>query len=126
MSYAPDNFTGVTVTANNVANTWGVDTEIRAGASATVPFRVVGYHFNPDISQKYRVRFSGDSGVTFFDDVLVETAKQVGSTAPSGTEFIFNAGARINASAKAQTGGEDTILVWVKIQEIGDPIIPAP
>ena len=114
----PDNFAGVTVTAHNTADTWGADTELRAAATSTKPFRIVAIHLEPGVSQWYRVRFSADSGSTFFDDVLLDATKREGASAPAGTEFIFNAGTRISASAKAETGGEDTIAVWLELQVI--------
>lgn len=114
----PDDFTGIELAADNAADTWGADTEIRAAVASTVPFRIVAVHLKPAISQWYRVRFSADSGATFYDDLMLDATKREGAAAPSGTEFIFNKGTRISASTKAETGGEDKINVWIEIQEI--------
>lgn len=114
----PDDLTGVTVTAHNDANTWGSDTEIRAAATSTKPFRIVGVAMQPNVSQWYQLRFSSDSGSTFYDTLMVDSSKISGDAHPSGTETIFNQGTRISASIKAESGGEDTMNVWLKIQTI--------
>jgi len=118
MDILPDDLTGVTVTADNVADTWGVDVEVRAAATSTKPFRIVGYHFEPSVTQKHKVRFTADNGTTYFDEIFVEMAKNSSVEAPSGTEHIFNVGTQIKASCKAETGGGDTIKIWLKVQEI--------
>jgi len=119
MTIEPDDFTGVLVTANVAANVWGADTEIRAAATSTKPFRIVSVFVIADVDQLHRIRFSDDSGVTHYDDIIIDLTKKVPSaTAPSGTEYIFNAGTRISASMKAETGGSDTAVIWLKIQEI--------
>ena len=118
ISIYPDNFTGITVTAHNNADTWGADTEVRAAVVATKPFRIVAVHFEPAISQWYRVQFSADSGVSHYDDLMFDATKREGAAFPSGTEFIFNPGTRISARAKAESGGEDTVQVWIEVQEI--------
>lgn len=114
----PDDLVGITLTADNVANVWGADTELRAVATSTKPFRVVAVVVEPQIAQWYNLRLSADSGASFFDHVMVNTSRAAGSTAPSGTEHIFNVGTRISGSIKAETGGSDTMKVWLKIQEI--------
>lgn len=114
----PDNLTGVLLTADNVANVWGADTELRAAVNSTKPFRIVAEVVDPNIAQWYRLRLSADSGATFFDQVMVSVAKAAGSMAPSGTEHIFNKGTRISGSIKAESGGSDTMKVWLKLQEI--------
>ena len=114
----PDDLAGVTLTANVAANVWGVDTELRAAVTSTKPFRIVAVIVEPQIAQWYNLRLSDDSGSTFFDHVMVSTARAAGSTAPPGTGYIFNAGTRISGSIKAESGGSDTVQVWLKIQEI--------
>ena len=114
----PNDFAGVTLAADDVPNAWGADTEIRAAATATVPFRIVGVHFEPDISQWYGVRLSADSGATHFDEFLFDGNKREGAAAPAGTEFIFNKGTKISGGAKAESDGEDTVNIWLEIQEI--------
>lgn len=118
MEIDPDDMTGITLTADNVANVFGPDTELRAAALATKPFRVIASYVEPQIAQWYQLRLSADSGVTFFDRIMISTSRAAGSLAPSGTEFIFNTGARISGSIKAESGGSDTMKVWLKIQEI--------
>ncbi len=111
--------TGVQVTAGASANQWGADVEVKSAASSTKPFRIVGYAIDPKVSQWYKIRFSKDNGATYFDEVMVSGSRtQEGSVAPSGTEFIFNTGTRIVASAKAESGGGDTANIWLKIQTI--------
>jgi hypothetical protein len=117
----PDNFTGITVAAGVGANTWGSDTEIRAAATSTVPFRVVGIDIEADANEKFRVRLSSDSGTSFFMDIVVQgesaAARRVAASFPSETEFIFNKGTRISGSAKSESGGNNAVI-WLDIQEI--------
>lgn len=114
----PDDMTGVTLTAGADANLWGSDTQIRAAATSTKPFRIVAEYVEPAIAQWYQLRLSDDSGSTWFDRIMLSTSRAAGSLAPSGTEYIFNAGTRISGSVKAESGGNDTMLIWLKIQEI--------
>ena len=114
----PDNMTGVTLTANNVANVYGSDGVLWAAQSATTPFRFIALYVEPQIAQWYTIRLSADSGVTFFDRIMFNTSRSAGSLAPSGTSYIFNTGTRISASVKAESGGEDTVKVWIKLQTI--------
>lgn len=121
MCLCPDDLSGVDLTADNVADTYGEDIEVRAAATATKPFKIVGYVVELDVAQKYEIRLSADSGSTFFDYILMDTAIGVLASVtnfPSGTEFIFNKDTRISASVKAESGGEDTCKLWLKIQQI--------
>jgi len=118
MAVTPDDMTGITVSSAAGANTYGGDTELRAAASASVPFRVVAVYVDPNVAEWYNLRLSADSGSTFFDHIMVSTTRAAGSFAPSGTEYIFNTGTRISASVKAETAGPDTMKVWLKLQEI--------
>jgi len=119
MCVCPDDMSGVTLTAGADANAWGSNTEVRAAATSTTPFRIVGYVVS-DLSatQKYKIRFSNDNGTSYFDEIMIENTKQAGADAPSGTEKIFNYNTQIVASTKAESGGNDTIAVWIKVQEI--------
>ena len=63
------------------------------------------------------VRFSGNSGVSFYDVIMFSGNKREGIAAPSGTEHIFNRGTRISCSAKSVSGGNN-VDVWPEIQEI--------
>lgn len=113
----PNNLTGVTVNTHANGDTWGADTEIRAAATSTVPFRIVAVHMEPSVSEWFRLRFSADSDVTHYSNVLFDGTKREGVAAPCGTEFIFNKGTRISASAQSESGG-DNVKVWLEIQEI--------
>ena len=114
----PDNFTGVTVASAVAADTWGALTTVVAANAIDNPFRVVGTHFRPAVSQESRVRFTGTGGPTYYDDIFFDGNKRENAAAPSGTEFIFNADTEIEAAAKVIGGGPDNIVVWVEIQEI--------
>lgn len=109
------NYAGVTVNAGD--DTWGADTELRAALTSTKPFRIVGYRFEPSEEKKFMIRFSADSGGTFFDMALIEVKKNKAQGAAEGTEFIFNAGTRISASAGCEEAGKN-IKIWLEIQEI--------
>jgi len=113
----PDNLTGTTVNTNVAADTWGVDTELLAAVGRDKPFRIVGIHTEPSAAGWFSVRFSADGGATHYDVLLFDGTKREGIAAPSGTEFIFNKGTRISASAKSDTGG-DSVQIWLEIQEI--------
>ncbi len=113
----PDNTDGVNVACDGVADTWGGDTEIRATATSTKPFRIVGTHCEPNAGRIYQVRFSSDSGSTFYDQLQFSDSRRESVAAPSGTEYIFNAGTRISASARDENGGGD-VNIWIEVQEI--------
>lgn len=117
----PDNFSGVTVDTHANANTWGADTELRAAATSTKPFKIVQVFLEADASEKFRIRFSADSGSTFFADIQFEGTANVAQRRAlpftSSTDFIFNQGTRISASTKSESGG-DTVLVWINVEEI--------
>ena len=116
MDTKPDDLTGTTVLASATALVWGADTEVRAAAADTVPFKIVGYIFEPAVTQKHKVRFTADDGVTYFDEVFVEQTKNSGSDAGSDTDFIFNVGTVIKASVKAESDGSDAMKIWLKTQ----------
>jgi len=71
----------------------------------------------PSTSEWYQLRFSADSGATFYDIIQFDGTKREGIAAPSGTEHIFNAGTRISASARDVSGG-DNVKVWIEVQAI--------
>ena len=122
ISTEPDNFSGVNVPTGDGADTWGASTEIRAAATSTVPFTIVGLNLEADASEKYRIRLSSDGGSTWFDDLQFEGVatgiNTKGFSFPGGTEFIFNKGTQIVAQLKSESAGIDNCLVWLKIQEI--------
>ena len=112
----PNDLVGVQVNAG-LAPAYGGDTQLRAAVTSTVPFRIVGVNLEPSANEWYQLRFSADTGVTFYDILQFDATKREGIAAPSGTEFIFNAGTRISASVKSVTGGNN-VKVWLEIQEI--------
>lgn len=118
----PALWAGVTVATHATADTWTtIPVEVRAAATATTPFKIVSTIIEPGAAEKFRVRFSGDSGATWFDEILIEGAvnaiKTQASAAPPSTDHIFNKGTQIVASAMSESGGND-IAVWLGIQEI--------
>jgi len=117
----PDDFTGVTLNASATGDTWTKEKLIRTATAATKPFRVVAVHSEADATEKFRMRFSTDAGLTHYDDIQVEgdtnAIKREGSAFPSGTEFIFNKSTRITGSCKSESGGNGAV-VWLELQEI--------
>lgn len=115
----PDNFTGVAVNTGDGANVWtAVPVEVRASATSTKPFTIVGINLDAGTNEKYRIRLSSDNGVTWFDDIQVEDARNTTLAFPSGTAFIFNAGTQITAQSKSESSGVDNLSIWLKVQEI--------
>lgn len=112
----PETLAGINVVAHNDPDTWGNDTEIVAAGAIDSPFKIVGYVFVPVVNQNHVIRFSSDSGSTFFETRMINNAKSVGTGASAGTEYIFNKGTRISASVKAATGGEDAVATWLILQ----------
>jgi len=112
----PNNLVGVQVNAGG-AGVWGGDTQIRAAATSLIPFRIIGISLEPSANEWMQLRLSSDSGTTFFDILQFDTTKREGIAAPSGTEYIFNAGTRISASLRSITGGNN-VRVWLELQEI--------
>ena len=112
----PDNLTGIQVDTG-AANTYGSDTELLSAVSRDNPFRIVGVIVDTSSTEWYQFRLSDDSGSTFFDILQFDADKKAGTSAPSGTEHIFNKGTRISASVRDVSGG-DNVKVWLKIQKI--------
>ncbi len=112
----PDNLIGIQVNTG-AANTYGSDTELLSVAGRDNPFRIVGIVVDTSTTEWYQLRLSDDSGSTFFDILQFDSDKKAGTSAPSGTEHIFNKGTRISASARDVSGG-DNVKVWLKVQEI--------
>ena len=121
ISLEPDNFNGVTVATHANPDTWGGDTEVRATATSLVPFKIVGIVTEADASEKFRLRLSDDNGTSFFKDLQFEgennVTKRQSFSFTTQTDFVFNAGTRISASAKSESGGAN-VLVWIQVQEI--------
>lgn len=114
----PDNFTGDTVNPDGAANTWGADSEIIAAIDN--PFRVVAVQAEGSAAEKFRMRFSADSGTSHYDDIQFEGAVNEvkrESSAFVTSPLIFNTDTRISASAKSESGGNNA-WAWIEIQEI--------
>jgi len=117
----PDDLTGVAITAGVGADTWGNDTEIRAAATSTSPFKLFSLHVEADTGEKYRIRLSADSGTSFFFDSVVEGVANETVRLPlnrnPNCDYLFNQGIRISGSIKSETGGND-LNVWLGLEEI--------
>jgi len=112
----PDDVVGTTVTAGAGAAWSAGEQEIIAAGDN--PFRIVGSTLDPVAAERYRVRLK--DGTTYFDDLTAEggnPAAKVAAQAPSGTEFIFNKGTAITASAKSASGSNE-VKVSLQIQII--------
>jgi hypothetical protein len=115
----PDNFTGVAVNTGDGANTWtAAPVEVRAAATSTKPFKIVGVNLESGTAEKYRLRLSADNGSTWFDDFQFDDQKNQAFSFGAGTDFIFNAGTQITAESKSESAGVDNLNIWLKIQEI--------
>ena len=62
-----------------------------------------------------RVRIK-NSGYT--NEYMFSASKQAANAASSGTDFIYNAGEKIEAQTKVEGAGPDNMAVWFKVQEI--------
>ena len=118
VTITPDDLVGVTLTADNVLNVFGADTELIALNAIDNPFKVVITILEPQVAQWYQLRLSADSGSTWFERIMVSTSRSAGSSLPASTDFIFNKGTRISGSIKAESGGSDQMQLWIKYQEI--------
>ena len=112
----PDDFTGVTVTSAAGANAWGSYATVYTNATGG-PFRVVGVFVDPTVTQNARVELYDSTAGKTFDDFMFAGSKQAGAHAPSGTEFVFNAGTVIQARTKDESGS-DNVEIWLQVQEI--------
>ena len=122
VSIEPNNFTGVTVATHANADTFTTTpVEVRAAATSTKPFKIAAYVVEGSAAEKFRVRFSSDSGASYFADMMIEgevnKIKSTAKQASDATDHIFNKGTQIVASAKSESGG-NSVVVWLKIQEI--------
>ena len=111
----PMDLSGVEITAGN--GSYGSDTEIRAAATATKPFKVIGFTAQPSSDENTLIRFSADGGTTFFKEQIFSSKKNKAIGSGNATDFIFNVGTRISASVWSPDAGR-TVDVWLEIQEI--------
>ena len=95
--------------------------QIGLDANASLTLSTVTAIHEGMASEKFRVRFSADSGATWFDDVSIEgqlnVRKREASAAPTETDFIFNRNTQIVAESKSESGG-NSVVVWLEIQEL--------
>ena len=116
----PDNFTGVTVNPDaGSGNTYGSSVEVRAAATSTMPFKIVGLNLEADANEKYEIRLTADGDGSYFDTFQFEGVASGSKTQSlsfsSNTDFIFNTGTQIKASSKSESGG-NSLVIWLKIQ----------
>ena len=118
----PTLWASVAVATHAAADTWtAVPVEVRAAATSTKPFKIVATLIEADAAEKFRVRFSHDSAVSWFDEIMIEgeanKTKREAAVSPPSTDHIFNVGTQIVAAAMSESGGNNTV-VWLEIQEI--------
>jgi len=114
----PENLTGVTLTGHADAATWGESVIIRTDISSDRPFSIVGYYANPLITQDHLIRLSADGDVTYFDIISIGSVKSAATNFSAGTKFIFNKNTQITGALMAESGSNDTMKFWLKLQEI--------
>ena len=114
----PDDFTGVACDTGNGVDTWTAALQTLYTNAGSGPFRIVGIHMEPAETGWHRLRLTADDGAIYFGDKLFDATKRQGTTAPSGTEFIFNAGTVIKGASKSDSAGVDGLVVWLEIQLI--------
>ena len=114
----PDNFTGVNVPSAAGADTWGALTTVVAADAIDNPFRLVTGIFNPTVSQWTRIKITSDAGSSYTNEYMFDANRRAGNAAASGTDFIYNAGTKVEATTKVVGAGPDNLAVWFKVQEI--------
>ena len=96
--------------------------EVRAAATATTPFRIVGVRVEANANEKFRIRLTSNGGSTYLSDTMVEgninAVQREAVDFPSGTEHIFNKGTQISASSKSESGSNQ-VVIWLEIQASG-------
>jgi len=118
ISVTPDDFTGIAVDTGDGVDTWTAALQTIYTDAGDGPFRVVGKALKAGSTEWYRIQLTADDGGTYFSDTMFEASKQIGSTAPSGTEHIFNKGTVIKGRSKSESAGVDGLDVWLQIQMI--------
>jgi len=120
IALTPNDFVGVQVNCG-AAGVYGADTELRSAAAATKPFRVLAVYLNLSAGEIYSIRLSSDSGSSHYNAMLVEGSAQSFTRLTTEfldySDFVFNRGTRISASAKSESGGNN-VKVWLNVQEI--------
>jgi len=112
----PADLTGITV-PDGAANVYGTDTEILPAATATKPFIVTGFSIHAEDAGHHSIRFSADSGATFFAEVVIDaaalTGQLVGHNDIGGIDRVFPRTTRISASWKSSDGNSDVNKIWI-------------
>ncbi len=111
----PSDLIGIPVACGNGA--WGLDTELRTAVAATKPFKIVAYTLRPSNDEVTLIRFSADSGVSFFTEDVFSGARNKATGGDISTDYIFNKGTRSSASAWSPGAGR-TIDVWLEVLTI--------
>jgi len=118
ISITPDDFTGIAVDTGDGVNTWTAALVTIYTDASDGPFRITGKALKAGSTEWYRLQLTADDGVTYFDDTMFEASKQIGSSAPSGTEHVFNKGTVIKGRSKSESAGVDGLDVWLQIQMV--------
>jgi len=113
----PDNFTGVACDTGDGADAWTLVLQTLYTNAGHGPFRIVGIHLEPAVAGWYRLHMTADETI-YFDDLMFDANKREGTAAPSGTEYIFNAGTVIKGASKSDSDGVDGLIVWLEVQLI--------
>jgi len=112
----PADLVGVTV-ADGAANVYGSDTELLATTDNVKPFQIVGFSIHAEDAGHHSVRFSADSGTTFFAELIIDagegTGLIVGHSDIGDLERVFPRTTRISASWKSTDGNSDVNKIWV-------------
>jgi len=103
--------------ATGIEADWGDAVVFASENEIDQPFRIVGVHVEPVDTEWHELRFSGNSGAIYHDRILFRGVKKWAMAAPSGTEFIFNAGTELYCQMRSESGGNNC-QVWIEIQKI--------
>ncbi|MBA7701160.1 hypothetical protein ES703_109892 [subsurface metagenome] len=115
---APDNLTGIPVTAGGAGVWTAVPVQLRSAAAATSPFYVSGMTYEIATQERFQVRLSDDGGTTHFWSGVVE--ERVASRTKwliFSDRFLVRQGTAIHAEVRSETGGNNCII-WLHITEI--------
>jgi len=115
----PDDFIGITVDPGAGGAWTTTPVVVRAAATSTVPFKIVGIYVEADANENYEVSLA--TGGVYFDTFQFEGEASGSKTYSSGfttsTDFVFNEGVEIVAKSRSVSGGNG-LVVWLKVQEV--------
>lgn len=110
----PASLTGIAVT-DGTGTGFGTDTEIIAAAAIDHPVRITGMSLETNVAEKHRIRFSFDSGSTFFYEMIKEIAgNTVKRHVINMDGMLIPPNARVSCSVASENGGS-TLAVWLEI-----------